>query len=331
MQSSWSPMTFALAIGLLASSPVRAAPADGRWIAEIPAQGRCNYTGTMAMVVADGTISGHVSNGGATQGNFTGTVDANGAGSFLVNGRYRGVMTFTGDRFDATWNNGQCDRHAQGDRAATADQQAAEANLRKQRQADYADLVRRAEAGDRTVDYTALRREAVYAEHWDFYDPQGLNGLLQQGAAAAKGKDCIAALEKADAVIRLDFTIDAAHALKAECLRKTGERDRAEVEDDIARGLIHSLMDSGHGDTEHNAYVVNSLREEMDVLANRHIQLKARQTELRGSDGRYYDLVTGLSIGAGVSVKTVYFDITNFVTGRASRRAMAQTAAMAMR
>lgn len=69
----------------------------------------------------------------------------------------------------------------------------------------------------------------------------------------------------------------------------------------------------------------------MDVLANRHIQLKTRQTELRGADVRYFDLVTGLSIGSGVSVRAVYFDITNFVTGRESRRAMVQTASAEMR
>lgn len=141
---------------------------------------------------------------------------------------------------------------------------------------------------------------------------------------------------------KLDFTIDAAHSLKAECLKQTGKPDQALIESDIANGLIHSLMDSsggarslartltdGDGSTEERAYVVTTYREEMDVLANRHIQLKYRQTEIRGSNGRYYDLVRGVSIRTGggidLALKDVYFDISSFVTGRKSRRAMLAT------
>ena len=46
---------------------------------------------------------------------------------------------------------------------------------------------------------------------------------------------------------KLDFTIDAAHSLKAECLKQTGKPDQALIESDIANGLIHSLMDSSGG------------------------------------------------------------------------------------
>jgi len=331
----------------------QAAAFDGKWVADIPAQGRCNYTGTLTLVVAGNALSGHANNGGNTQGNFTGSIDADGNGTFVANGRYPGTIAFTADHFDATWNNGDCDRHAQGDRALDETQRAALAAQRKQHQDAYADLVRRAEAGDKTVDYTALRIESVYAQDWDFYDNKA-RGLLDQANAAAKGKDCVGAMAKLAQVIKLDFTMDSAHALKSDCLKQAGERDKARIESDIANGLIHSLMDSTGGDhgliqsltasggsTEQNAYVVSSLREEMDVLANRHLQIKTRQTEIRGSNGRYYDLIHGISITNGigprggdvinVATKDVYFDITSFVTGRASRRAMVETTTAAIR
>jgi hypothetical protein len=151
-----------------------------------------------------------------------------------------------------------------------------------------------------------------------------------------------------DQVIKLDFTIDSAHSLRAESLRKTGHEDQGRIEDDIAKGLIHSLMDDwggphglvqsiagGAGAAEESAYVVATYREEMDVLANRHIQLKTRQTEIRGSNGHYYDLIHGVAIYAGpgqvdLAAKDVYFDITAFVAGRASRRAAAETAVAAI-
>jgi hypothetical protein len=322
----------------------RAAGFDGKWVADIPAQDRCNNTATLNMVVADGELSGQVHNPGDTA-NFTGKVDEDGNANFVVNGHYQGTMKFTADHFDATWHNNLCERHAQGDRALTSAQRAALAAERDKHQAAHADLIKRAEAGDKTVDYSQLRAEAVYAKDWDFYDVKA-RGLLDQASAAAKGKDCVLAMEKLDEVIKLDFTIDSAHSLKSDCLKQTGDRDKARIETDIANGLIHSLMDSTGGDhglfsgsggaNEQNAYVVSSMREEMDVLANRRIQIKTRQTEIRGSNGHYYDLIHGVSVTNGigridVTTKDVYFDITSFVTGRASRRAMAETVAATLR
>jgi hypothetical protein len=302
---------------------------DGRWLSDIPAQGACNSTGTMSLVVAGEAISGEVQNAGSRHP-LAGKIDADGRASFSVDHRWPGTMTFTADHFDATWNNGACDRHASGDRALNDEQRARLSAERKQRQAAYADLIARAEAGDKAVDYTQLRTAAVYAKDWDFYDTKA-RGLLDQANAAVKGKDCLVAMQRLDEVLKLDFTIDSAHSLRSDCLKTAGDRDKARIEADIAKGLIHSLMDSGRGEDEKTAYVVTSLREEMDVLANRHIQLKTRDTEIRGSDGHYYDLVHGISIegGYGLSIqpRNVYFDVTSFVTGRASRRAVAELSA----
>lgn len=333
-------LSLCLGLGLvLTPKPAAATGFDGRWIADIPAQGKCNGTSTMTLVVSGDAISGEVQNPG-NRHPLSGKLEPDGAASFAVDHQWNGTMRFRGDHFEATWNNGACDRHAEGDRAPDARQQVALSAERKQRQDAYADLVRKAEAGE-AIDYDQLRSASVYATDWDFYGSKA-RGLLEQANAAVKGKDCGQALAILDQIAKLDFTIDSAHALRAECLRQTGEADKARIEDGIAKGLIHSLMDgfggphglaqtlaASGGATEESAYVVQTYREEMDVLANRHIQLKTRQTEIRGSNGRYYDLVHGVSIAAGsgsidVRGRDIYFDITSFVTGRASRRAAAQ-------
>jgi hypothetical protein len=61
------------------------------------------------------------------------------------------------------------------------------------------------------------------------------------------------------------------------------------------------------------AYVVVTEREQMDVLANRHLVLKVRQTQVRGNNGRFYDEVQATSGRSGESVKTVYFDVSSLV------------------
>jgi hypothetical protein len=315
-----------LATLTLAPRPAAAAEFDGRWVADIPAQGRCNGVSLMTMIVSGGDVSGEVQNPGGV-GHFTGQVDASGIGTFIVERRDSGTLRFKGDHFEASWNNRTCDRHAEGSRDLDDAGRAAVAAQRKQHQAAYADLLQKAQAGDRAVDYSALRAESVFAKDWAYYNGKA-TALLKQADAAVKGKDCAQAEDILDQVIRLDFTIDAAHALKAQCLRAAGKGDQARIEDAIAKGLVHSLMDSGKGDSEERAYVVHTYSEEMDVLANRHIQIKTRETQVRGSDGRLFDVIHGVSIVDGVTVEAqprdLYVDMTSFVTGHVSRRAAAQ-------
>ncbi len=328
----------------LAPHPAAAAGFDGRWIAELPAQGRCNFVGQLTVVVAGGAVSGElddVNSGGDGRVSVTGTLGPDGRSTaFVVDHRFAGAITFRDDHFDATWSNTTCARHAAGDRAPDEAAVAGIAQERKRRQAALTEEVRRAKAGE-AVDFGQIRADVVYTRDWQFFDGKAQN-LLTQADAAVKGKDCAQALPVLDEVLSMEFINDSAHALRAECLRQTGETDKARVEDGIAKGLIHSLMDSwggphglaqnltaAAGSSEESAYVISTMYEERDVLANRHIELKTRQTDIRGSNGRYYELVHGVSIsGSGVATDAtghdIYFDITAFVTGRVSRRAAAQ-------
>jgi hypothetical protein len=318
--------------------PALAGPFDGKWFADIPAQPQpCNIVSSMELVVADGQIMGKIRNP-ANVVSISGKVDDTGNATFIVTrqnppGTWSGTMKFQNDRFDATWFNGGCDRHAEGNRAPSSEQQAAMTSERKEHQAVYTDLVKRAEAGEK-IDYAKLRAEYVYAENWDFYGGK-TNGLITEADAAAKGKDCTAALEKVDQVLALDFTVILAHSIRSDCLSDS-DRARARIESNIADGLKDSLMESGDGDSEKTAYIVSTQHDENYALANRHIQLRARQTEIRGSDGHYYDEVQGISIrssydfygtSTSVSAKTVYFNVDSFVKGRESRRAAVMTAA----
>jgi hypothetical protein len=316
----------ALALGI-ASTPALAGTFDGSWVALIPPQGDCNRTSIMTLTMSGNQFQGQTRNPGNTE-TFSGKVDADGIGTFLIYPRFPGIIKFTGDHFDANWNNETCSRHALGDRAMTSAQTAAAFADRKRRQAGYAELTQRATDGDKSVDFTALRAAYPYTDQWDPFGNKTA-ALMDQAVAAAKGKDCPTALEKLDEILKRDFTIDAAHALRSDCLAATGNGPASSVESAIANGLIHSLMDSGDGNTELTAYVVMTEREEMDVLANRHLVLKVRETQIRGNDGRFYDEVQSTAAGS-VAIQTLYFDVTSFVNGRKSRMAAIDTLTAAM-
>jgi hypothetical protein len=302
--------------------PALAGSFDGKWIAEIPPQEEpCNGVSVMRVLVAGETIAGEVRTPWG-HNTFSGRIDADGGGDFTF-GRDTGTIKFTGDHFDANWSNMRCGaRHALGDREPSDARKAEMAAERKQLQDRFAALVADAQNG-KAVDYAQLRDAYPYTSSWDPYGNR-TDALMEQAVAAQKGGDCATTLEKLDQIIKYDFTIDGAHALRADCLGK----DKGATENAIADGLIHALMNSGDGASEKTAYVVVTMREERDVLANRHIQTKTRQTDIRGSDSHYYDRVDGVSLKKGLAeTRTLYFDVSAFTAGRLSRDAEITTIA----
>jgi len=122
-------------------------------------------------------------------------------------------------------------------------------------------------------------------------------------------------------VLKADFTLIAAHRVRSDCLKG----DAARIESRIVDGLMHSLTHGGDGRSENSAYPVMTMHEETDVLADKHIVFKTRDVEVRGSNGRFYDVVHGISLRDGVRVQDVYFDVSTEVAGRTSAMAAADT------
>ena len=323
---TFATLVFAALLLAVTAPLARAGGFDGNWVALLPPQDNCNGTAVMTLTMSDNTFQGETRSSGSTQV-FSGTIDAEGNGTILIYPRSSGTIKFSADHFDANWNARACRRHAMGDRALSSSEAAVAYAQRRQLQSRYTDLARKAAQGD-PVDFAVLRSAYPYTDQWDPYGNK-TTALLDQAAAAATGKDCTSAMEKLDAILKLDFTIDAAHALRSDCLAATGREPAAKIESNIADGLIHSLMDSGDGNTEASAYVVMTQREEMDVLANRQLAVKLRQTQVRGDNGHLYDVVQGTS-ATDVAVRTVYFDVSSLVNGRRSRLAAIETLASAM-
>jgi hypothetical protein len=310
-------LSAAILLGLLPlAAPASAAPFDGRWIAEMPPEaGPGCGTAVMNVTVVGDTVIGQIPNRHAM---FRGTLEDDGTGPISF-GHDTGTIRFSGDHFEVNYITPKCGQHhVMGDRAPTDADNARMADERQKKQSRFAEMTGAAEAGE-TVDYSALRVLYPYTEYWDPYGNR-TDALVQEANGAVKGKDCAQAMALLGQVLKYDFTIDGAHALRSDCL-KTGDPHRAAIEDGVANGLVRSLMQSGDGNSEATAYVVSTAREERDVLANRSIQLKTQETQVRGANGHYYELLDGVSLKDGVTLQKVYFDVSAFVAGRLSRAA----------
>jgi hypothetical protein len=286
---------------------------DGNWIGQIPPSGpACHSIATMTITVSGDTLSGVIHNRSNVR-SFTGKVDADGNATFTTQYNYSGTIKFTADHFDANWNSGDCQRHSLGDRAPDATQTAALIAQRRQSQAIYDDLTAKAAAGERNVDFTLLRAAYPFTDQWDAFS-KTTAPLMEQANAAAKGKDCDTALEKIGEVLKIDYTIIVAHRVRSDCLKGKA----AHIESRIADGLMDSLKRGGDGKSENTAYPTMTRHEESEILGEKHIVLKTRETEVRGSNGRFYDVVHGISLHNGIGIHDVYFDVTAQVNGRTS-------------
>ncbi len=175
---------------------------------------------------------------------------------------------------------------------------------------DYAALVAKAEAGDATVDYTALRKAYTQTSKYDPYSVSWLPLIRETYAALSKG-DCASALTKADAVLKLDFTAMDAHAVRGFCAGKANDTALDAHEKAILHGLSQSLFTSGDGKTPETALVVTSMGDERFALT----ALRVRQTRqaLVQTAKSPVDEIAGTD--AGGNTQKVYFNVSALFEG----------------
>jgi hypothetical protein len=148
----------------------------------------------------------------------------------------------------------------------------------------------RAENGDTNVDFTALRSAYPFTDQYDRHAMK-TRTLVTESFNPMQANDCATALAKADEAFRIDFTIISLHAVKANCLMRSGDQAKANAQDAIARGLFQSVRGNADGKSEQTAFIVASLREE-DFMLVALGATKTGQALLKSPEGRLYDVIS---------------------------------------
>jgi hypothetical protein len=176
---------------------------------------------------------------------------------------------------------------------------------------DYAALVAKADAGDATTDYTALRN--AYAQS-SAYDPYGMDwrAMKNEAFTALQGKDCATALARADAILKLDYTSVEGHALRAACAQQNNDSATMTREQAIAKGLLNSVTASGDGKSADTAYMVTTMAEEQFLLLSARTR-EAGQALLQTKKGPV-DEITAVDFTSGAK-STVYFNVNALFAG----------------
>jgi hypothetical protein len=175
---------------------------------------------------------------------------------------------------------------------------------------DYEQLVARAEAGE-TVDYTALRHAFVQSKDYDGYGSE-MRPKFDELWPAFKAKDCAKVLAVSAEILKADYTLNAAHLVRGECLKLTGDASGAAREEAIGRGLLDSLRGSGDGKSIDTAYEVVTMAEERMLLS--YLKLREVGQALIQSKGHQYDEITGRNEETG-ETRTVWFNVDALFLG----------------
>ncbi len=172
--------------------------------------------------------------------------------------------------------------------------------------ATYAELVKKAQAGDSSVDFRALRLACADAKKCDATDRDDLVAMRK----ASQAKDYKKAAKLAEKSIERGFPNIEAHATAAEAYKALKETDKAEFHHAITGALIRSIMKTGDGKTKETAFEVISVDEEHIVLNVLGLPVFGRQSLISGKP-HSYDLIEVDAPNGGGKV-SVYFNIDAF-------------------
>ena len=179
----------------------------------------------------------------------------------------------------------------------------------------YSDLVAKAEKGDATVDFTALRLSYPESATYDPYATQ-TKPLFSAAWNAVQAKDCTTAMGAAKAMLAINYLSVPMHAILQDCLAQSGDAAGATRERVIGRGIAMSLFASGDGKSPATAYVVVTLSEE--GLVESYLGLKAEQQALIRDHDHVYDQISGHDSKTG-EARGLYFDVGAIFVGLAKK------------
>jgi hypothetical protein len=165
----------------------------------------------------------------------------------------------------------------------------------------YSDLVTRLKAGDKNVDFKALR--LAYADTTGGKDTDKQKKAM---TAALNSKNYAEAIKNADRVLAEDYVDMDAHFVEYIAHRELNQSDQAEFHKFVLQGLLDSITHSGDGKSFETAFQVIEVHEEYVVL--RFMGLMPSEQSMSTKNGHSYDVMKAVNPKSNEEV-TLYFNI----------------------
>jgi len=151
--------------------------------------------------------------------------------------------------------------------------------------AGYEKALQELKRGDLKIDFKALRVNCAASKYECEADPDDIKLL----SSLLNDKKFDQALKKVDQLLEKVFVDVELHYIAVVANSESGNKDKAEFHKAVLRGLLDSIQENKHGQSEEDAFVVINVREEYIFL--RFSQMQVTKQSLSHKDGHTYDIM----------------------------------------
>jgi len=168
--------------------------------------------------------------------------------------------------------------------------------------ANYENALQKLKSGDLRIDFKALRLDCAASK----YECQADSDDIKRLSSLVNDKKFDQALKKVDQVLEKVFVDAELHYLAFIANSESGNKEKAEFHKAVIRGLLDSIQESKHGQSEDDAFVVINVHEEYTFLRFSHMEVTKQS--LGHKDGHTYDIMVCQDTSNKGREVTVYFN-----------------------
>ena len=169
--------------------------------------------------------------------------------------------------------------------------------------AKYEKTLQQLKSGDLKIDFKALRIDCAASR----YECQADSDDIKLLSSLVKDKKFDQTLKKVNQVLEKVFADAELHYLAFIANSESGNKEKAEFHKEVLRGLLDSIQENKHGQSEEDAFVIINVHEEYTFLRFSHMQVTKQS--LSHKDGHGYDIIVCQDMSNKGREVTVYFNI----------------------
>jgi hypothetical protein len=168
--------------------------------------------------------------------------------------------------------------------------------------ASYEKALQQLKSGNLKIDFKAFRIDCAASKYECQADPDDIKLL----SPLLNNKKFDQALKKVDQLLEKVFVDAELHYIAFIANSESGNKEKAEFHKAVIRGLLDSVQENKHGQSEDDAFVVINVHEEYTFLRFSHMQVTKQSLGHKG--GHTYDIMVCQDTSDNGREVTVYFN-----------------------
>jgi hypothetical protein len=169
--------------------------------------------------------------------------------------------------------------------------------------ASYEKSLQQLKSGDLKIDFKALRVDCAASKYECQADPDDIKLL----SSLLNDKKVDQALKKVDQLLEKVFVDAELHYIAFIANSQSGNKEKAEFHKAVLRGILDSIQENKHGQSEEDAFVVINVHEEYTFL--RFSNMQVTKQSLAHKDGHTYDIMVCRDMSNKGREVTAYFNV----------------------